>query len=81
LANYYLFLFLIAQRLSSAMAYGLAFQNYSQHMLPKNLTCSDRRLYSFDFISHAERKMLKNGGDDDGEMMMGASASDTSTGD
>ena len=54
--NYYLFLFLIAQRLSSAMAYGLAFQNYSQHMLPKNLTCSDRRLYSFDFISHAERK-------------------------
>ena len=46
-----------------------------------NLTCSDMQVFGLDFISHAERKMLKNGGDDDGEMMMGASASDTSTGD
>ena len=53
----------------------------AQHMLLKNLTCSDLQLFGLDFISHAERKMLKNGGDDDGEMMMGASASDTSTGD
>ena len=25
-------------------------------MLPKNLTCSVKELYTFDFISHAERK-------------------------
>ncbi len=28
----------------------------AQHVTLCNLTCSDRRLYSFDFISHAERK-------------------------
>ena len=52
----------------------------AQHMLLKNLTCSDMQVFGLDFISHAERKMLKNGGDD-GDMMMGASASDISSGD
>ena len=53
----------------------------AQHVNLGDQTCSVKETFGLDFISHAERKMLKNGGDDDGEMMMGASASDTSTGD
>jgi hypothetical protein len=38
------------------MAYGLAFQNYSQHVTLCNLTCSDMHFFGLDFISHAEQK-------------------------
>ena len=57
LANSYLFSFAHDRlhRLSSAMAYGLAFQNSAANMLIlPHKTCSDRRIFGLDFISHPE---------------------------
>jgi hypothetical protein len=39
-------------------AWGLAFQNYSQHKLLTSLRRSARGLYGLDFVSHAARMML-----------------------
>ena len=37
----------------------------AQHANLGDQTCSVKETFGLDFISHAERKMLKNGGDDD----------------
>jgi hypothetical protein len=80
LSLYYLFLFLFAHRLRTAMAYGLAFQNSAPNMrFFASRTCSALQTFGLDFISHAEGN---DAGDDGGsEIDLGAQALDNSRGD